>query len=95
MIGCACGHALGGVRYRAYIGELRTTVGSKGLVTNNGEGGGGATKRMGGGGGGTKGFEVVLTQELEVLAILKGRRKKFPPLKRGGGHKRICPVLKG
>ena len=36
-----------------------------------------------GGGGGTKGFEVVLTWELEVLAIViwgGGRgRKKFPP----------------
>ena len=42
------------------------------------------------GGGGTKGFEVVLTQELEVLAILVGGgggRKMFPPFKkkRGGG----------
>ena len=35
-----------------------------------------------GGGGGTKGFEVVLTLELEVLAILIREgwgRKKFPP----------------
>ena len=53
------------------------------------------TKGWGGGGGGerekvfvgTTSFEVVLTQELEVLAILmeEGGRKKFPPLKRGGG----------
>ena len=30
----------------------------------------------GGGGGGTSSFEVVLTRELEVLAILKGRAKR-------------------
>ena len=37
------------------------------------------------GGGGTKSFEVVLTRELEVLAIVMGGgRKKFPPFKRGG-----------
>ena len=34
------------------------------------------------GAGGTKGFEVVLTSELEVLAIVMGGgRKKFPPFK--------------
>ena len=37
-----------------------------------------------GGGGGTKGFEVVLTRELDVLAIVMGGRKKFPPFKTGG-----------
>ena len=31
---------------------------------------------------GPKGFGVVSTQELEVLAILKGGCKKFPPLKK-------------
>ena len=34
------------------------------------------------GGGGTTSFEVVLTWELEVLAIVMGGgRKKFPPFK--------------
>ena len=37
---------------------------------------------MGGGGGVTKCFAVVLTQELEVLCILKGL-KKFPSFKVG------------
>ena len=32
--------------------------------------------------GGTKCFEVVLTQKLEVLAILMGGCKRFPPLKK-------------
>ena len=47
------------------------------------------------GGGGTKCFGVVLTQELEVLAILKGgeRAKSFCPLK--GGPKIFYPVLRG
>ena len=37
----------------------------------------------GGGGSGTKSFEVVLTWELEILAIVigGGERKKFPPFK--------------
>ena len=35
--------------------------------------------------GATKSFGVVLTQELEVLAILMGGRNKYPPFKRGGG----------
>ena len=34
--------------------------------------------------GSTKSFEVVLTRELEVLAIVMGGRKKFPPFKRRG-----------
>ena len=42
-------------------------------------------------GGGTKGFEVVFTWKLEVLAILKlgrgGERKKNPLFKEGGGQK--------
>ena len=51
----------------------------------------------------TKGFEVVLTRELEVLAILMGGgagaggAKRFHPLKkRGGGErcKRFYSVLK-
>ena len=33
-------------------------------------------------GGGIKSFGVVLMQLLEVLAILKGRHKKFEPCKR-------------
>ena len=37
-----------------------------------------------GGGGGTTSFEIVLTQELEVLAILLGGAKSFHPLKGGG-----------
>ena len=45
--------------------------------------------------GGTQTFEVVLTQELEVLAILMGGgRLKFPPFKRGGAQK-VLPCLKG
>ena len=35
----------------------------------------------GGEGGGTKSSEVVLTQELEILAILKGGAKSIYPLK--------------
>ena len=49
----------------------------------------------GGGGGGTSSFEVVLTQELEVLAILiGGGRKKCPPFKRweGGGVVKSFPL---
>ena len=34
-------------------------------------------------------FGIVLTRELEVLAILKSECKKFPTLKRGGGTKRF------
>ena len=44
--------------------------------------------------GGTKSFEVVLTWELEVLAILMGGgRKKFPPFKRG--VQKVLPCLEG
>ena len=46
-------------------------------------------------GGGIKSFEVVLTRELEVLAIVLGGAKMFPPFKRGGGRKHFYPVLKG
>ena len=44
-----------------------------------------------GGGGGTKGFEVVLTWELEVEAILKRGAKEFHSLKkkRGGGALKV------
>ena len=35
--------------------------------------------------GGTTSFEVVLTWELEVLAIVMGGTKSFHPLKGGGG----------
>ena len=34
-------------------------------------------------------------QKLEVLAIMKGGRKKFPPFKRGGGREKFYPVLRG
>ena len=50
------------------------------------------------GGGGTTSFEVVLTRELEVLAIVIGGCKKFPfhPLKGGGGGRnKFYPVLRG
>ena len=46
------------------------------------------------GGGGTQSFEVVLKQELEVLAILKGGTKGFNPFK-GGVHEKLYSVLKG
>ena len=36
------------------------------------------------GGGGTDSFWVVFTRYLEVSAILKGWRKKFPLYQRGG-----------
>ena len=46
------------------------------------------------GGGGTKGFEVVLTREFEVLAILMGGgHLKFPPFKRG--TRNVLPCLEG
>ena len=35
--------------------------------------------------GGTTSFEVVLTQVFEVLVILMGGHKKFPPFKKEGG----------
>ena len=42
--------------------------------------------------GGKRSFEVglVLTRELEVLAILMGGAKSFDPLK--GGHEKFYPV---
>ena len=44
--------------------------------------------------GGTTPFDVILTWELEVLAILMGvGAKSFHPLK--GGRKRFYPVLRG
>ena len=47
-----------------------------------------------GGGGGTQSFEVVLTQELEVLAILMevggGGHQKFPSFKRGARKIVVC-----
>ena len=45
------------------------------------------------GGGGTKSFEVFLTQELEVLAIVRGGTKSFHPLK--GGTQKVLPCLEG
>ena len=47
------------------------------------------------GGGGTKCFGVVLTWELEVLAILKGDTKGIHPLKQVGGGTTRFTVLKG
>ena len=45
---------------------------------------------------GTKSFEVVLTRELEVLAIVMGGTISFHPLQGGGGgRKRFYPVLGG
>ena len=46
--------------------------------------------------GGTQSFEVVFTQELEVLAIVMGEggHKRFPLL-RGGGAQQFYPVLRG
>ena len=72
-------------------------------------GGGGSvkftlTKKMWGGGaekvlamlkGGTTSFEVVLTHELEVLAILKGVQKASSLYKEGRGGKIDLPVLRG
>ena len=56
---------------------------------------------VGGGGGDTKRFELVLTLELEVLAIVMGR-EGFPPFKRcmcvcvwGGGAQTVLPCLEG
>ena len=37
--------------------------------------------------GGTNGFEVVLTLELDVLAILRGGDEKVSTLYKGGGAK--------
>ena len=49
-----------------------------------GGGGGGSHAK---GVGGTTSFGVVLTREIQVLAILKGGGgKKFPPLKREGAE---------
>ena len=44
---------------------------------------------------GHKKFGVVLTQELEVLAILMGGRKRFPPFKRGGGGTKSFTLSQG
>ena len=41
----------------------------------------------------SKSFKVVLTWELEVLAILKGGRKTFPSIKRGVQN--LLPCLEG
>ena len=47
--------------------------------------------------GGTTRFEVVLTLELEVLAILKGDANSFHPLKGEGGGmaRKVLPSLEG
>ena len=44
-------------------------------------------------GGGTTSFEVVLTRELEFLAILVGGAKSFHLLK--GGRKNVLPCVDG
>ena len=45
--------------------------------------------------GATKSFEVVLTQKLEVLAIVMGGSiKSFQPLKGGRGRTKLYPLLK-
>ena len=45
--------------------------------------------------GGTS-FEIVLTQEPEVLAVLMGGGcNKFPPFRRGGGAKSFTLSLRG
>ena len=38
---------------------------------------------------------VVLTWVLEVLTILDGGHKRFPPFKKGGGAKKFYSVLRG
>ena len=48
--------------------------------------------------GGTKSFGLVLTRELELLAILKVRHYKFPPFKSvwgGGRREKGLPCLWG
>ena len=58
-------------------------------------GGGGGYKTGVEGGGGTTSFEVVLTWELEVLAIVMGGgRKKCPPFKRGA-YKKVLTCYEG
>ena len=47
----------------------------------------------GGGGGAANSFEVVLPQELEVLAILK-RGQQISRIGGGGGCERFYPVLR-
>ena len=42
-----------------------------------------------GGGGGETSFGLVFMRWFEVLAILRGRHKRFPLFKRGGGAKRF------
>ena len=52
----------------------------------------------GGGGGPTNSFEAVLTQKLEVLAIMSGgggAQIRFQPFKGGGGCKKVFPRLEG
>ena len=62
------------------------------------KGGGGAEQVLAvlKGGGPTQSFEVVLMQELGVLAILMGGTQSFHPLKGGGRKDLPCiPVLRG
>ena len=90
------------ITYRSWV------MGGGGGATKP-EGGGGGTgsftpmKRWWWGGGGgvfshaegevTNSFGLVLTWELDVLAILKGDAKSYYPLK-GGGHDKFYPVLR-
>ena len=56
------------------------------------KGGGGGGKSFSHTEGGTESFEEVLTQELEVLAIVMGGggvAKSFHPLKVGGGVQKV------
>ena len=43
----------------------------------------------------TNSFEVVLTQDLEVLTLLMGVSKGFHPLKGSVGRKKFYAVLRG
>ena len=67
-------------------------------LRKRGVGGGGKVSAMlkGGGGRGTKSFEVVLTRELEVLAIVMEAQIasiQFYPVGRGGGTKCLGPAI--
>ena len=61
------------------------------------EGGGGKETVLAllkGGGDGTTSFEVVLTHELDALAILKAGTKSFHPIKRGWVQT-VLPISRG
>ena len=88
--------------------KVRETVVSEGQVIDYREGGRVSEvlplqQKMGGGGRGRKGlshaeatsFEVILTQELEVLAILKGVQKASSLYKQGRGWRNSFTRLEG